>query len=55
MVGDDNILLAMNEGNYAKYSELFDQTMKNAYGCPESLQGVAAGASFLRSENKRFK
>ncbi|NQE04579.1 hypothetical protein C5S32_01800 [ANME-1 cluster archaeon GoMg1] len=26
----ENILLAMNEGNYTKYSEHFDQTMKNA-------------------------
>ena len=26
----ENILLGMNEGNYTKYSEHFDQTMKNA-------------------------
>jgi hypothetical protein len=30
-----NILLAMNEGNYTKYSEHFDQTMKNAM--PEAI------------------
>ena len=30
-----NILLAMNEDNYAKYSEHFDQTMKNAI--PEAV------------------
>ncbi len=31
----ENILLAMNEDNYAKYSEHFDQTMKNAI--PEAV------------------
>ena len=31
----ENILLAMNEGNYTKYSEHFDQTMKNAM--PEAV------------------
>jgi hypothetical protein len=31
----ENILLAMNEDNYTKYSEHFDQTMKNAM--PEAV------------------
>jgi len=31
----ENILLGMNEGNYTKYSEQFDQTMKNAM--PEAV------------------
>jgi hypothetical protein len=31
----ENILLAMNENNYTKYSEHFDQTMKNAM--PEAV------------------
>jgi len=31
----ENILLGMNEGNYTKYSEHFDQTMKNAM--PEAV------------------
>jgi len=31
----ENILLAMNEGNYTKYSGHFDQTMKNAM--PEAV------------------
>ena len=31
----ENILLGMNENNYTKYSEHFDQTMKNAM--PESV------------------
>ena len=31
----ENILIAMNEGNYTKYSEHFDATMKNAL--PEAV------------------
>jgi hypothetical protein len=31
----ENILIATNEGNYTKYSEHFDATMKNAL--PESV------------------
>ena len=38
----EDILMGMNEGNYARFSEHFDETMKNAI--PEaSFQQLAAG------------